>query len=75
MFLLPFLVNLINLLYLPDDAIKKIDEIYKEWKEEDGLSRIITKEEAARNDYNLSPSRYVSADSQEEVLPLEEAVV
>ncbi|MCD6399405.1 SAM-dependent DNA methyltransferase [candidate division WOR-3 bacterium] len=61
--------------YLPDDAIKEIYEIYKEWREADGLSKIITKEEAARNDYNLSPSRYVSADSEEEVLPLEEAVV
>ena len=61
--------------YLPDEAIKKIYEIYKEWKEVDGLSKIITKEEAARNDYNLSPSRYVSVDSEEEVLPLEEAVV
>ena len=29
----------------------------------------------ARNDYNLSPSRYVSTNGKEEVLPLEEAVV
>jgi len=27
------------------------------------------------NDYNLSPSRYVSQNSHEEVLPLEDAVV
>ena len=39
------------------------------------MSTIITNEEAARNDYNLSPSRYVSASGKEEVLPLEEAVV
>lgn len=31
--------------------------------------------EAAKNDFNLSPSRYVATDSEEEVLPLEEAVV
>ena len=36
---------------------------------------IITTDEAARNDYNLSPSRYVSTNGKEEVLPLEEAVV
>jgi type I restriction enzyme M protein len=30
---------------------------------------------AARNDYNLSPSRYVAQNGGEEVLPLEEAVV
>ncbi len=28
-----------------------------------------------QHDYNLSPSRYVSANDAEEVLPLEEAVV
>lgn len=61
--------------YLPEDTVGKIHEIYKEWKEEEGISRIVTKEEVAKNDYNLSPSRYVSADSEEEVLPLEEAVV
>jgi len=61
--------------YLPEDTVGKIHEIYKEWKEEEGVSRIVTKEEVAKNDYNLSPSRYVSADSEEEVLPLEEAVV
>ncbi len=49
--------------------------LYHEWKVEDSLSAIITNEEAARNDYNLSPSRYVATDEQEEVLPLEEAVV
>jgi type I restriction enzyme M protein len=27
------------------------------------------------SDYNLSPSRYVVVDNEEEVLPLEEAVV
>ncbi|MEJ5251081.1 MAG: N-6 DNA methylase, partial [Armatimonadota bacterium] len=36
---------------------------------------IITREEAARNDYNLSPSRYVALGGTEETLPLEEAVV
>lgn len=42
---------------------------------EEGLSAIITNEEAARNDYNLSPSRYVAQNGEEEVLPLEEALV
>jgi type I restriction enzyme M protein len=39
------------------------------------MSTLITNDEAARNDYNLSPSRYVSTNGKEEVLPLEEAVV
>jgi len=30
----------------------------------------IYNEEAAKNDYNLSPSRYVAPKSEEEVLPV-----
>jgi len=36
---------------------------------------VVTTEEAAKNDFNLSPSRHVLTDSEEEVLPLEETVV
>jgi type I restriction enzyme M protein len=61
--------------YLPDEAIQKISDIYLNWKEEDGISKIITKEEAARNDYNLSPSRYVSQNGEEDIIPLDDAIV
>lgn len=60
---------------MPDETIQKVAEIYHEWKEEEGISKIVTIEEVARNDYNLSPSRYVAQNGQEEVLPLEEAIV
>ncbi len=36
---------------------------------------MITNAEAVKNDYNLSPSRYVASNGKDEVLPLEEAVV
>ncbi len=61
--------------YLPDSTIQKVHEIYTNWKEEEGISKIITIDEAIRNDYNLSPSRYVAKNNQEEVLPLDEAMV
>ncbi|NPB03899.1 MAG: N-6 DNA methylase [Thermotogae bacterium] len=61
--------------YLTEEHISKIAKIYHEWKEEEGLSKVITNEEAARNDYNLSPSRYVATNDHEDVLPLEDAVV
>jgi len=61
--------------FLPDESINLIADIYLEWKEEEGISKIITKEEAARNDYNLSPSRYVAQNGEENMLPLEDAVV
>lgn len=61
--------------YLAEEHIEEIAAVYHEWRAVEGLSAIITKEEAARNDYNLSPSRYVATNEKEEVLPLEEVVV
>ena len=61
--------------YLTDDNIAHIAAIYLDWKAEEGLSAIITNQEVVRNDYNLSPSRYVSSNDGEAPLPLEEALV
>ena len=61
--------------YLPDESIKQISEIYLNWKEEEGISKIVTKEEVAKNDYNLSPSRYVADNGVDDTLPLADAVV
>jgi type I restriction enzyme M protein len=61
--------------YLEEQHIQQIAEAYHEWKAIEGLSAIIRKEESVKNDYNLSPSCYVSIGGQEEALPLEEAVV
>ncbi|RZN64319.1 MAG: SAM-dependent DNA methyltransferase, partial [Candidatus Methanoliparum thermophilum] len=61
--------------FLPDESIEKIASIYLNYQEEEGISKIITKEEAVKNDYNLSPSRYVIQNGEDETLPLEDAVV
>ncbi|MBF0506240.1 MAG: SAM-dependent DNA methyltransferase [Nitrospirae bacterium] len=61
--------------YLTDESIKKVFDVYSEWKEEEGISKVIKNEDAIKNDYNLSPSRYVSQNGGEEVLPIEEAIV
>jgi type I restriction enzyme M protein len=61
--------------YLTDKHIEQIARIYSDWKVEESISAVITQQEAAKNDYNLSPSRYVATNDKEEVLPLEEAVV
>jgi type I restriction enzyme M protein len=61
--------------YLEDQHITQATEVYHAWRAEEGLSALVRTEEVARNDYNLSPSRYVSTNGQEEVLPIEEAVV
>ncbi|SHK47870.1 type I restriction-modification system subunit M [Thermocrinis minervae] len=61
--------------YLPEDKVKLIADLYSNWKEENGISKIISKEEAIRNDYNLSPSRYVGHTEEDDILPLEDAIV
>ena len=45
------------------------------WQELEGFSKIITMDEAIRNDYNLSPSRYVAAGEKEEYVTIDEALV
>jgi type I restriction enzyme M protein len=61
--------------FLPEQTITKVSEIYHLWKDEEGTSKIIKTEEIVKNDYNLSPSRYVAQNGGDETLPLDEAVV
>lgn len=62
--------------FLPDESIEKIASHYLNWKEEDELSTVVTREEVAmKNDYNLSPSLYVLQNGGDDTLPLEDAVV
>jgi type I restriction enzyme M protein len=61
--------------YLGEENIRLIADAYLNWQEVEGLSKIIHIDEAVRNDYNLSPSRYVASNNKEEVLPLNEAMV
>lgn len=61
--------------YITDEDIEKISSIYLNWKEEENISKILTKEEIISKDHNLSPSRYVADNEAEEILPLDEAVV
>ena len=61
--------------YLADEHIARLSDAYLRWEEIEKLSRVVRTDEAVRNDYNLSPSRYVTVNGAEEVLPLEEAVV
>ncbi|RJP24482.1 MAG: helix-turn-helix domain-containing protein [Candidatus Abyssobacteria bacterium SURF_5] len=51
--------------YLPDEAVKKIADAFLKAKPQDGFVRAITNEEAEKNDYNLSPSRYLSTIDNE----------
>jgi len=61
--------------FLDDLHIKQIGDVYQNWNAEKALSAVISKDEAVKSDYNLSPSRYVATETEQEVLPLDEAVV
>jgi len=61
--------------FLPNDTIEEVTKTYQNWKEKEGISKIITKEEIEKNDYNLSPSRYIAQNGEDTTLPLDEAIV
>ena len=65
--------------YIPDDAIARIADTFKTWNEVgDGrdrpFSRIVSHEEIAKNDFNISPSRYIHTGEGEEYRPIAEIV-
>ncbi len=47
--------------FLPPEAITKIADAYHGGNDVEGFVKTITNEEAAKNDFNLSPSRFVAA--------------
>jgi type I restriction enzyme M protein len=60
--------------YIADDGIDKIAATFLTWAEEEKFSRIVDKDEIVKNDYNLSPSRYIHTVDAEEYRPIGEIV-
>ena len=60
--------------YIPDDAIQRIAETFSNWKEIDKYSRILGREEIGKNDFNISPSRYIHTGQGDEYRPLAEII-
>jgi type I restriction enzyme M protein len=52
--------------------IQKIVSAYREFKDIEKFAKVITIEEIGENDYNLSPSRYVSIVEEEQYRPISE---
>jgi len=61
--------------YMTDTQIAQVADLFLQWREEEHVSKIIKVADVVRNDYNLSPSRYVANNDVEPPLPLEDAVV
>ena len=60
--------------FIPDDGIAHIADTLIAWKEEEKLSRIVDHAEIKKNDYNISPSRYIHTSDAETYRPIAEIV-
>ena len=60
--------------FLAEDAIQRIADTFTAWKEVEKYSHIVTKEDIAKNDYNISPSRYIHTGAADEYRPIAEIV-
>jgi type I restriction enzyme M protein len=60
--------------YLSEESIRRIAETFRNWKVQDKFSRIVNKDEIAKNDFNISPSRYIHTGAGEEYRPIVEIV-
>jgi len=57
--------------YISDAQIKKIAETYNAKKEIENFSLFIGKDQIIKDDYNISPSRYINLGGMEEYKPVE----
>ena len=60
--------------YITEDGIEHIASVFLACKEEEKFSRIVGKDEVVRNDYNISPSRYIHVSDVEGYRPIAEIV-
>ena len=60
--------------FIPDDGIQCIADSLIGWKEQEKLSRIVDHAELKKNDYNISPSRYIHTSDAETYRPIAEIV-
>lgn len=60
--------------FLTEEGQKKIVGAFLKWKEMDKFSQIVSKVEIIKNDYNISPSRYIHTAEAEVYRPIGEIV-
>ena len=60
--------------FIPDAGIQRIADTLIGWAEAEKLSRIVDHAELKKNDYNISPSRYIHTSDAETYRPIAEIV-
>jgi len=58
--------------FIPEAGIQRIADTLICWQEEEKLSRIVEHGELKKNDYNISPSRYIHTSDAETYRPIAE---
>lgn len=58
--------------FIPRDGIERIANAFLAWQEEEKFARIVTREQVANEDYNISPSRYIHVADAETHRPIAE---
>ncbi|OGU80421.1 MAG: DNA methyltransferase [Ignavibacteria bacterium RIFOXYA2_FULL_35_9] len=58
--------------YIQEENQKKIVDTFLNWQEIEKFSKIIAKDEVVKNDYNLSPTRYIHTADEEVYRPIGE---
>jgi len=60
--------------YIDEGGIEKIADTFLNRKEEEKFSKIVKKEDIIKNDYNISPSRYIQTTDAEVYRPIAEII-
>src|SRR5438105_2132109 len=58
--------------FIPPAGIERIATAFLAWQEEEKLAEIVTAEQVAKEDYNISPSRYIHVADAETHRPIAE---
>jgi type I restriction enzyme M protein len=59
---------------LTEDQVSHVHSLVQNWESVEQQTVVVTTEQIASNDYNLSPSRYIAGSPVDEALPLDETV-
>jgi type I restriction enzyme M protein len=58
--------------FIPAAGIERIATAFQAWQEEEKFAKVVTREQVAKEDYNISPSRYIHVADAETHRPIAE---
>ena len=60
--------------FIPPKGVDRIATTFLAWKEEEKFSQIVERKDIEKNDFNVSPSRYIHTGEQDEYRAIDEIV-